>query len=80
MFFENIPLIKSDAPQWVVPPPTLKNEATPPLKTKIPFKKIIPGKKTKKSETVIDTCILLIKQQCKKIKIPQKRDLLTWSI
>ena len=34
-----------------------------------------------KSETVINTCVLLIKQDWKRMtEIPQKRDFLTWSI
>ena len=61
------------------PSPTL-NEA-PPLKNKAHFQKMIPGKKTQKSETVINTCVSLIKQHWEKMtEVPQKRDFLTWSI
>ena len=46
-----------------------------------PFQGMIPRKNPKKSETVINTCVLLIKQHWKKMtEIPQKRDFLTWSI
>ena len=54
----------------------------PPLKNKAPFQKKIPRKKkTQKSETAINTCVSLIKQNWKNVaEIPQKRDFLTWSI
>ena len=46
----------------------------PPLKSKTPFQEMIPRKKQKKSGTVINTCISLIKQLWKKMaEIPQKR-------
>ena len=42
---------------------------------------MIPGKKTKKSETIVNTCVLLIKEHWKKMsEIPQKLDFITWSI
>ena len=43
---------------------------------------MIPRKNNpKKSETVINTCVSLIKQHWKKMaEIPQKHDFLTWSI
>ena len=51
------------------------------MKSKASFQEIIPRKKKPKSETVINTCVSLIKQHWKKMtKIPQKRDFLTWSI
>ena len=42
---------------------------------------MIPKKNSEKLETVINTCVSLIKQHWKKMaEIPQKRDFLTWSI
>ena len=83
--FWNPLLIKTDAPHGV---PPLKNEASQlknnrsPLKNEVPFQETIPWKKkSKKSETVINTCVSLIKQHWKKMAaISQKRNLLTWSI
>ena len=67
-------------PPHGVAPSSLKNESLP-LKSKVPFQEMIPRKKPKKSEIVINTCISLIKQHRKKMaEIPQKRDYLTWSI
>ena len=41
----------------------------------------IPKKTPEKSETVINTCLSIIKQHWKKVEeIPQKHDFLTWSI
>ena len=52
-----------------------------PLKSKVAFQETIPRRKTQKSETVINTCVSLIKQHWKKVaEIPQKRNFLTWSI
>ena len=71
-FFEN-PTSKLMPPMGY---PPLKNEACP-LKNKAPFQKIIPRKKTpQKSETVINNCVSLIKQQWKKMA----EDFLTCSI
>ena len=42
---------------------------------------MIPRKKSKKSETVVNTWVSLKKQHLKKMaEIPQKHDFLTWSI
>ena len=57
-FSKSLP--KKLIPSMGRPSPTL-NEA-PPLKNKAHFQKMIPGKKTQKSETVINTCVSLIKQ------------------
>ena len=60
--------------------PQLKNKP-PALKSEVPFQEIIPTKNPYKSETVIKTCVLIIKQQWKKMaEIPQEHDFLTWSI
>ena len=46
-----------------------------------PFQEIIPRKNPRKSEAVINTCVLLINQHWKKMaEIPQKHDFLIWSI
>ena len=69
-FFKLPPPINADAPMRCSPP---KNEA--------PFMKIIPRKKPKKSETVINTCVSLIKRYQQKMgEIPHKHDFLTWNI
>ena len=53
----------------------------PPLKSKFPFQQMIPRNKPTKSETIVNTCVSLIKQHWKKMaEIPQKRDFLTCSI
>ena len=67
------------------PPPLgrlLQLKKTPlPLKSEASFQEMIPRKKQKKSETVINTCVSLIKQHWKTMaEIPQKRDFLTWRI
>ena len=60
------PIIFLNPPSKLMPPPPigdptpLKNE-TPMLKSKTSFEKMIPRKKTKKSETIINTCVSLIK-------------------
>ena len=62
---------------------TLKNEVPLQLKSKGPFQEMIPRKKKKKkSESIINNCVSLIKQHWKKMtEIPHKRGfLLTWSI
>ena len=42
---------------------------------------MIPRKKPKRLETIINTCVSLIKQHWRKmLEVPQKRDFLTWSI
>ena len=42
---------------------------------------MIPRKKPKRSETIINTCVSLIKKHWRKmLEVPQKRDFLTWSI
>ena len=66
--FFSKPPIKTYPPQWGAPP--LKNEAPPvpfekktpppPLKSEALFQEMIPGKKPEKSETVINTCVLII--------------------
>ena len=73
-------------PSKLMPPPSmghppLKNEA-PHWKVKHPSRKLIIEKKTqKKLETVIITCVSLMKQHWRKMaEIPQKCDFLTWSI
>ena len=48
---------------------------------KPPSRKLFLEKSTEKSETVINTCVSIIKQQWKKMaEIPQECDFLTWSI
>ena len=59
-------------PPWGTP--HLKMKPLPPLQ-------MIPTKKYPKNWTVINTCILLLKEHWKKLaKIPQKCDFLSWSI
>ena len=42
---------------------------------------MIPRKKPKRLETIINTCVSLIKQHWRKmLEVPQKSDFLTWSI
>ena len=60
-FFQSHP-IKADTPHPTPPPiggySSLKiTPFTLPLKNKAPFKRMIPRKKTQKSETVINTCV-----------------------
>ena len=77
-WFFRILLIKVDAL-----PPSFAPLKIEPLQliNKAPSKKWFLEKKPKKSETVINTCVSLIKQHWKKIaEIPQKQDFLTWSI
>ena len=73
-FFENPPSkllpLMGHLPHLKVKPP--------PLKSKAPFQEMIPRKKPKNLETVINTCVSIIKQQM--AEIPQKCDSLTWSI
>ena len=65
---------------WNHPPPhqnrcpPLKNETIPvckkttvPLKSKVSFQKMIPKKPPQKSETLINTCVSIIKQHWKKM-------------
>ena len=55
--------------------------AFPPLESKAPFQVTISRNETKKLETVINTCVSLIKQHWEKmVGIPQKRDFPTSSI
>ena len=62
--------------------PPLKNEAihickttTVPLKSEVSFQKMIPKKTSEKSETLINTCVSIIKQHWKKIvEITQEYD------
>ena len=62
------------------PLPTEK-QAPPPLKSEAPFLEMIPRKKKKNSETVINTCVSIIKQHWKKMaEISQELDFLTWII
>ena len=84
--FWNPLLIKTDAPHGVSPRLKMKlpnwKTTAPHWKMKFPFRKRFLEKKIqKKSETIINTCVSLIKQHWKKMAaISQKRDLLTWSI
>ena len=60
--------------------PPLKNEA-PPLKGEAPFQVMIPRKNPEKLESVINTCISIIKQHWEKMaEIPQEHNFLTWGI
>ena len=54
----------------------------PPLKSEVTFQEMIPRKKKpQKLETVINTCVSIIKQPWKKmVEIPWKRDFLAWNI
>ena len=55
--------------------------AFPPLESKAPFQEVISWKETKSLETVINTCVSLIKQHLDKMAgIPQKRDFPTSTI
>ena len=62
--------------------PPLKNEAIPicktttvPWKSEVSFQKMIPKKTSEKSETLINTCVSIIKQHWKKIvEITQEYD------
>ena len=88
IFFETPPPPPSKpmAPYGVLSP--LKNEASPIWKSNSPQWKVKPPsrkwfleKNPEKSETVINTCVLIIKQPWKKTaQIPQEHDFLTWSI
>ena len=80
IFFFKIPPSKLMPPPSMGHPP-LKNEA-PHWKVKHPSRKLIIEKKPqKKLETVIVTCVSLMKQHWRKMaEIPQKCDFLTWSI
>ena len=76
IFFEK-PRTKVHQSQCSPPPPP----SPPSLKRKAPFQENIPTKKPKKLETVINTCVSLIKQRWRKIvEIPQKCCFLNWSI
>ena len=87
IFLKNPP-IKSDAPNDAPPPfPPLKKEGPPSekqpphWKVKLPSRKWFLEKKPPKLETVINSCISVIKQHWKKIaEIPQECDFFTWSI
>ena len=69
------PLLKNEAPELENNPPP------PPLKSESRFQEMIPRKQPEKLETVINTCISLIKQHWQKMaEILQKCDFLTWSI
>ena len=79
--------MKTDAPPPPMEHPPLKNEApqtekqSPTLKSETSSRKWFLGKNLEKSETVIDTCVSIIKQHWKKmVEIPQEHDFLTWSI
>ena len=70
------PLLKNEAP----PPPPSEKQPPPPLKNEAPFLEMIPRKNLKKSETVINNCISIIKQNWKKMgEIPNECDFITWS-
>ena len=59
------------SPNLKMKPPQLKNN--PPLKSEASFQEIIPRKNPETSETVINTCVSIIKQDWKKmVEIPQK--------
>ena len=64
-FFETSPTNKIDAPNGTLS--RLKNGTPPTLKSKAPFQEMILRRKQKKLETVIDTCVSLIKQHWKKM-------------
>ena len=68
------PPIKNEAPlNWKTKTPTLTNEAT--------SRKWFLEKNSKKSETAINTCVSLIKQNWWQItEIPKKHNFLIWSI
>ena len=67
-------------PHLKMKPPYLKNNL-PQLKSEAPFQGMIPRKKPNKLETVINTCVSIIKQHWKKMaEIPQECDFLTCSI
>ena len=73
-------------PQWgtshlkMKPPPHVKNNPSP-LKSEAPSQEMIPRKDSEKQETVINTCLSIIKQHWrKKAEIPQEHDFLTWGI
>ena len=73
------PPIKTNAPNLKMKSPPSEKQ-TP--KKRNPFYEIIPRKKKlKKLETVINTCVSIIKQQWKKMaEIPQECDFINWSI
>ena len=86
IFFQKAP-IKTNAPHGAPPHPARKNEAPtekqpPPYwKVKPPSKKWFLEKKPKKSETVINIRVSIIKQHWKKMaEIPQECNFFTWSI
>ena len=61
-------------------PPQLKNTHLP-LKSEASFQKMIPRKKPKKSETIINASVSIITNQWKKIaEIPQEYDFVTWGV
>ena len=67
------PAHKNKAPNWKTTPPQWK--------VKPPYRKWFLEKKPKKSETVINTCVSIIKQHWKKMaEIPQECNFFTWSI
>ena len=69
------PAHKNEAPNWKTPPPP------PHWKVKPPSKKWFLEKNQKKSETVINICVSIIKQHWKKMaEIPQECNFFTWSI
>ena len=62
-------------------PPLLTEKQTTPLKSEAPSKKWFLEKNTKKLESVINTCVSIIKQHWKKMaKIPEESDSLAWSM
>ena len=68
-----VPQVKLKPPIWKTPSPQLKSESS--------FPEMIPRKNPKKSDTVINTCVSIIKQHWKKmVEIPQGHDFLTWGI
>ena len=61
--------------------PPSEKQTLPPLKSEAPFLEMIPRKNPKKLETVINTCVSIIKQHWKKMaEIPQESDFIIWSI
>ena len=74
-FFFNLPPIKTNTPPWGTHP--LKNEALPsekqhppPLKSEGPFQEMIPRKNPERSDSVINTCVSIIKHWKRMAEIP----------
>ena len=86
-FFSKSPH-QNQCPSWGTPPPLhvkmkpqLKINPPPYWKVKPPSRKWFLEKKPKKSETVINICVSIIKQHWKKMaEIPQECNFFTWSI